>query len=552
MTAIQILYVFVTALFSSLTMVPLLRRWALERGEVDRPDGERKTHLRATPRIGGIAIFMAVLFALLVHADLDTGVRGILAGGLVVFFTGMVDDLHGISARKKFLGQIGGCLVAMAVGQLYITSLGNPFGAGEIHLPLWLAWPFTVFAVVGVCNAINLIDGLDGLAGGVSVIALAAFFILACQDGNQPAIVLSAAGLGAILGFLKFNFYPARIFMGDTGSLTIGFLLGFTAVQLTQPAAAGIAPVIPVLILGLPILDTLWVMTRRILRKTSPFTPDRTHLHHKFLNLGLQHRFTVILIYGLSLFWAIFSLLFLNAPEYFLLAVYLCASLAFYLVLRHVLNHPQRFPIVARDSAAGIRHSATYLKIAEGIDRGVPALMMMAGLYLLAAVWTARYAGGNLWQVNGILGVSALGVLYVTRDARNQFLLAVTYVAVLLVTFSVESAGTRELFWGLTLARFSDVLFVLMALLVAVKICFRKDGDFFISTADILFFALSVLFSTTYSQLPVSAGPEVLLKGIVFYLAVKTLVARNRRRAVFSVGSVLTVLLLIAVRGAFV
>jgi UDP-GlcNAc:undecaprenyl-phosphate GlcNAc-1-phosphate transferase len=178
--------------------------------------------------------------------------------------------------------------------------------------------------------------------------------------------------------------------------------------------------------------------------------------------------------------------------------------------------------------------------------------MMMAGLYLLAAVWMARYAGGNLWQVNGILGVSALGVLYVTRDARNQFLLAVTYIAVLLVTFSVESAGARELFWGVSLARFSDVLFILMGLLVAVKICFRKDGDFFISTADILFFALSVLFSTTYSQLPVYAGPEVLLKGIVFYLAVKTLVARNRRRALFSVGSVLTALLLIAVRGVFI
>ncbi len=229
----QYLFVFMTALCTALIMVPFLRKWALSTGTIDVPD-ERKVHTTALPRIGGIAIFMAFLFSLLVYADLEPARRGLLAGALVIFFTGFVDDLYGISPRRKFLGEIGGCLVTMVVGNLYITNLGDLFGFGVITLPLWLAIPFTVFAVVGVINAVNLIDGLDGLAGGVSVIAAGSFFVLGWYAGNATAMVLAAALLGAILGFLKYNYYPARIFMGDTGSLVVGFLLGFLAVLLTQ------------------------------------------------------------------------------------------------------------------------------------------------------------------------------------------------------------------------------------------------------------------------------------------------------------------------------
>jgi UDP-GlcNAc:undecaprenyl-phosphate GlcNAc-1-phosphate transferase len=545
---LQNIYVFVTALLAALAMIPFLRRWALEKGEVDLPDA-RKVHKKAIPRLGGIAIFWAELFAILVHVNPDPQVRGILAGAMVVFLTGLVDDLNGLSARYKFLGQVGGCLVTIAVGKLYISDLGNLLGFGAIHLSFWLAVPFTVFAVVGVINALNLIDGLDGLAGGVSVVALAAFFVLALGEGNHSVMVLCAAGLGAILGFLKYNFFPARIFMGDTGSLTVGFLLGFLAIELTQHPGAGIQPMIPVLILGLPILDTLWVMLRRIIAKTSPFDPDRTHLHHKFLNLGLQHRFTVTIIYGLSVFWAVFSVVFHRVPEYVLLVIYLGAFLGLYLGLRHVLMHPGRYPVLSYDSAQGFRKSSTYLRLADFAARGVPGLLILTCIYLATAIWSAGKAGTDYSQANGILGMTVAGIFYFTRDARNHFLLAMTYVAGLLITFSIESADFHSQILGLSIDRFSDLLFCLMGVLVVFKVAFRKEGDFFISTADILFFGLSILFTAALSEMDLASGPMTLAKGIVLYLAIKTLVAESRSMAQLAVCSVLTTLLLMTVKG---
>lgn len=330
-----------TALFAALIIVPFLLRWALDTGKVDIPDG-RKVHSEAVPRIGGIAIYTAFLFSLVIYVNIPSDIRGIIAGSLLLFVTGLVDDLYGMSPRSKFLGQISGCLVTIAVGHLYVHQLGDLFGLGPIVLPLWFAIPFTVFAVVGVVNAINLIDGLDGLAGGVSVIALAAFFYLGYSAGNPQVMVLCAGLLGALLGFLKYNLYPARVFMGDVGSLVVGFILAFVAISLTQTPGSPVKPVAPLLILGLPIIDTVWVFVRRLIKGQSPFAPDLTHIHHQLLGLGLNHHFTVIAIYGISLFWAAFSVLFHDGPEPLLLVCYVMLSCALYLGLRHVTRNRER------------------------------------------------------------------------------------------------------------------------------------------------------------------------------------------------------------------
>lgn len=250
--------------------------------------------------------------------------------------------------QKKFLGQIAACFVTIAVGNLYISQGGDPFGLGEIILPWWLGMPFTMIAVVGVINALNLLDGLDGLAGGVSTIALGAFILLGWQDGNVQVIMLSTALLGGIVGFLKYNSYPAIIFMGDAGSLTVGFLLGFLAVLMTQQPSASVPSVVPFVILGLPILDTLRVMVKRLLRRTSPFAPDRTHVHHRFLDLGLNHRFTVIVIYGLTLFWTVLALVFRFGKEHKLFGMYLGTAALFYIVLRLTIRYKEHFPFFRR------------------------------------------------------------------------------------------------------------------------------------------------------------------------------------------------------------
>ena len=191
MVPMHCLYIFMLALFTSLILVPFLQRWAVDSGALDLPD-ERKRHARAVPRIGGVAIVLAWLFSLLAYVDMGREMRGILAGSLVVFCIGLVDDLYGLSPKRKFLGQITAALVTISVGRIYIRSLGDLFGAGVLTLPDWLAIPFTVIAVVGVINAFNLMDGLDGLAGGISTIALSAFLILGLMTGRTIRAAMDA------------------------------------------------------------------------------------------------------------------------------------------------------------------------------------------------------------------------------------------------------------------------------------------------------------------------------------------------------------------------
>ena len=517
----QYLFVFMTALSTALIMVPFLRKWAISTGTVDVPD-ERKVHTTAVPRIGGIAIFMAFLFSLLVYADLQPAVRGILAGALVIFFTGFVDDLYGISPHRKFLGEIGGCLVTIVVGHLFLSDLGNLFGFGPIVFPLWLAIPFTVFAVVGVINAVNLIDGLDGLAGGVSVIALGAFFVLAWKSGNVQAMLLCAALLGALLGFLKYNYFPARIFMGDTGSLVVGFLLGFLAVLLTQGHGGTVSPVLPVLILGMPIVDTLWVMTRRLLNGHSPFAPDKTHVHHKFLDLGLEHRFTVIFIYGISLFWALASLLLHRLPEYLLLLLFLAATGAFYLALRHVLRHPQRFPILKKDSAGGLRHSEMYARLAAFGDRLVPVLFALYLVYLGGGLLFGCAAYGVSWGLFALLLLVGPVVLIWKRDLTNPLVLVWLYLGTILLVFNAEPGDGLQTAAAAHFDLFSDSLFWGVALLLGFKLLFRKEGEFFITGIDLLCLGLLVFTGVLLSNF--GSSPQLfttLFKSLLLVTAVK-------------------------------
>ncbi|MBE0598455.1 MAG: undecaprenyl/decaprenyl-phosphate alpha-N-acetylglucosaminyl 1-phosphate transferase [Desulfuromonadales bacterium] len=543
----QSFYIFMTALFSSLIMVPFLRRWAIDSGTTDTPDG-RKVHTQAIPRIGGVAISMAFLFTMLVHVPMVREVRGILAGTLIIFFTGLVDDLYGLTPRRKFLGEIGACLVTMTVGHLYLSRLGNLFGTGEVLLPVWLAVPLTLFAVVGVINAINLIDGLDGLAGGVSVIALTAFFVLALQSGDADTAAVTMGLLGGVLGFLKYNFYPARIFMGDVGSLVTGFILGFTAILLTQSPGATISPMVPVLILGVPIIDTVWVMIRRTLQGSSPFAPDMTHVHHKFLNLGFQHRFTVLVIYGISLFWATFAVVGRNLPEYLLLGTFVVVCSVAYGILRYVLNRRARFSLLALDSPRGLRESVTYQRLVERADALIPGLIGLVLLYL-TCVALAGGGLGYMGPMGAVLLAAGIALLYYTRDPANDFLLSMLFLAALAITFAAERSGGRQLISGMTLGGFSDLLFLAVGLLVLAKLLLRRPGEFFLSTADYLVLGLAVFLGFALPEIGVpSFFIAALPKGVVLFLAVKTVAVKGRPQAHLAVSSVLALLAVITAK----
>ena len=288
-------------------LTPLIRMWALNSNFLDHALTSRKIHGRPIPRLGGIAIvvgFFAPLVGLLLLRS-DVGamflaerdlVFGLFIGGPLIALLGIYDDIKGADAKKKFAVQflVAGLMYAF---HFRMDSIANPFG-NAIALG-WLSLPVTLLWFVGIINAMNLIDGLDGLAGGVALIAVATTFGLSVQNGHPLMILFCAALAGSIVGFLFYNFNPASIFMGDTGSMFLGFILAASALRTHQKSTTAVAVLIPIIALGLPILDTLLAMSRRAVRGQPIFQADREHIHHRLLAAGLSHRQAVFVLYGI-------------------------------------------------------------------------------------------------------------------------------------------------------------------------------------------------------------------------------------------------------------
>ena len=305
----QVMPLLVTLLVAWLAtdlLIPWVTKAAYRLGRVDEPDA-RKVHTVPIPRLGGIAIFLGFSVAVASIEFLTPGplfprtgpFMGLLVGGGLIFLLGIADDLKPLPAKFKLLIQIAAAAVAVYLG-VRIEVLSNPFG-GMIILPMWLAWSVTIFWLVGITNTINLIDGLDGLAGGVSLIAASTTALIAIQT-RQPALaLLSLALVGATIGFLRYNWNPAKIFMGDSGSLFLGFTLAAISVIGLLKVAATAALLVPVLILGVPIFDTAFAIVRRALQRRPIFSPDRGHLHHRLLGLGFSQRRAVLIIYAICL-----------------------------------------------------------------------------------------------------------------------------------------------------------------------------------------------------------------------------------------------------------
>jgi UDP-GlcNAc:undecaprenyl-phosphate GlcNAc-1-phosphate transferase len=311
---ITYLVAFLVALMVALALTLVVRNRALAWGLLDQANSSRKVHARPIPRLGGIGIvggFFAPLCALfLVDSAVGNQFRaqtalvwGLFGGGLGVAVLGLYDDLRGAGAKLKFSVQLALALGLYALG-FRIELIANPFGP---PVPLgMLSLPFTVLWVVGVINALNLIDGLDGLAGGVAFFGVGTNFILALSRGDVLLCLVMAALAGAILGFLVFNFNPASIFMGDTGSMFLGVVLAAVSIKTSAKSGTAVAMLVPVMSLGLPIMDTLLAMVRRTVLGRPMFSADKEHIHHRMMSrLVLSHRSAVLVLYGLC---ALFTL----------------------------------------------------------------------------------------------------------------------------------------------------------------------------------------------------------------------------------------------------
>jgi len=297
------------ALVASIILTPLVIKLAIRIGAVDHPN-YRKVHASVMPRIGGLAIFGAFLIGYAILLPKDEHATGILIGALIIITLGFLDDMLEITAKAKLAGQLAAAIVVVAWGGLQIEFVNLPF-IGQFDFG-YLSIPITIIWIIGITNAINLIDGLDGLAAGVSTIALIAIAVMAMIMGNVFVVATAAILAASSLGFLFYNFHPAKIFMGDTGSLFLGFMISVLAL-LGFKNVAVVALIIPVIILGIPISDTFFAIVRRIRMKQSITAPDKSHLHHCLLRSGFSHRQTVLIIYALAILFGVAAVLFSQA-----------------------------------------------------------------------------------------------------------------------------------------------------------------------------------------------------------------------------------------------
>lgn len=310
-------FAFAGSLLAAIAFTPAVRSFALALGAVDQP-GERRVHARAVPRLGGLAIVFA-FFAALVAVFLAESevariffvdpvlIAGLIAGGLLVCALGVLDDVKGLRAWHKLCGQGAVAVVAYACG-FRIDAVKLPF-LGNLDMGVF-GVVVTALWIVAIINAINLIDGLDGLAGGVAFFACVTNFVVATINNDVTVMLLSGSLGGAVLGFLLFNFSPASIFMGDSGSMFLGFVLATTSILGNSvKSSTTVAILVPFVALGLPIIDTLLAMLRRFLERRSIFTADRGHIHHQLLAMGLTHRRAVLLLYALSVLFTASSII---------------------------------------------------------------------------------------------------------------------------------------------------------------------------------------------------------------------------------------------------
>ena len=332
-----------TAAVVSLISTPVVRSLAFRVGAVDVPKDNRRMHNHPIPRMGGLAIFFGFILSVLLFVPLTQQLRTMLLGAVVIVILGIFDDIYALPAMPKFMIQIAAALVAVLGGnRIFGLSNINIFSSDPYWELGWLSIPISVLWIVGITNAVNLIDGLDGLACGVSTISSMTLLVIALIMAEPDVAMITAALAGACLGFLPYNMNPARIFMGDTGSTFLGYILAVVSIQGLFKFYTFISFAAPFLMLGLPIFDTCFAILRRLAKGQSPMAPDRGHIHHRLIDMGFSQKQAVAMLYVISAILGLSAVVLTTIGAVramlFLLALCVAGALAGKLYLDHNNN----------------------------------------------------------------------------------------------------------------------------------------------------------------------------------------------------------------------
>ena len=477
---------FITSLLITMALIPALRLLAERFHFMDQP-GERKVHQHPIPRIGGIAFGIGAIASILWWVPKNSTTLSVLVGGLIILGFGVWDDRANLGYRIKLLGQLIAAL-AITIGGIRFESI--PFLL-DAELPLWIGIPVTVFFLLAASNAVNLTDGLDGLAGGLSFLTFCGIAYLAYLTNNSMVLFLAIPFLGGVLGFLRYNTYPARIFMGDSGSQLLGFIMGVLAILLTNSTSGPFSPVLSLFLLGLPFLDTLGVSVQRLVEGRSPFIGDRTHLHHKLMTAGLSHYEAVTAIYALQagmvglaylLRWQSDTLI---VPLYLLLAG---AVLALYVAAgRGLIPHPAPQSVRVRSN----RWLSEFLSGPWLRDVPIRFLAAVVPLFLIATVFLPKQVPEDVgYMSTALFAILLIGLSFFPRFAP-YFVRGGLYLGSTFLLYVSDSSWMQAVY---PVPVTYHILFGAIAVMVLLCMRFNSHSRFQTTPLDYLMVCLAVIF----------------------------------------------------------
>lgn len=531
------------SVFITVSLIPGMTNLASRLQLVDLPDS-RKVHTCPVPRIGGLAMALGASVPVILWTAASNFMRAYLIGAGILVAFGLLDDLRGLGYPAKFAGQFSAALAAVSLGGVRINSLGSLLPA---QLPQWFAMPVTVIVIVGITNAINLADGLDGLAGGISLLGFSCIAYFAYQRGNSSVVLLSLSLAGAIFGFLRYNTHPASLFMGDTGSQLLGFSEAVLAITITQ-GDTPFSPVLPLIILGFPVLDTLTVMVERIMAGRSPFSADKNHFHHRLIRLGLSHVEAVFAIYVLQAAMIVAAVVF-KYNDRVLMASYTLFSVliisAFVAADRTGFRF-KRFRLidnVVKKKLKRVSGGNWIIRISFTTSKVIIPLLFLLSCLLPAKVPVYISA------IAFCFGLFILSVRIFAKNKMSACLRFVFYLTVPLVLYLIYEG--RVAWIGQTVFTMYNLSFGIIAffILLTAKFTRRKRG-FRMTAMDFLVMFIAVLVPNLPDQSIRSYHPGLLaVEIIVLLFSYEVLIRELRGKLDALAACTLASLVLIGMRG---